>query len=314
MDVGNALSVPLTLSPGSYYMVVRAYDVAGVLGPPSNEAIIDLAPPGAPTALSVSTLGSRATLTWEPPVEGAEARQYLLYVGTSPSHWDIANGYAIGNVLTISGDLPVGRYFARARAANFFGPGPPSHEVSFIVGAADAPPPPGDLTASWNGTIATLSWTPSSGAASYVIEAGSVPGSSNVGSFSVGAATSYTTDVPPGTYYVRVRAANWVGLSGPSNEIVVHGRGAPEQPTDLVEAGANGTVHLRWIAPSRGPAPAGYVIEAGSAPGLADLASIQVGAVTNFSASAPPGLYYVRVRAINARGRSHASNEIVVRR
>jgi predicted phage tail protein len=147
-----------------------------------------------------------------------------------------------------------------------------------------------------------------------VIEAGSVPGSSNIGSVSIGAATSYTTDVLPGTYYVRVRAANWVGLSGPSNEIVVHGRGAPEQPTNLVEAGANGPVHLRWVAPSSGPAPAGYVIEAGSAPGLADLASIQVGGVTSFSASAPPGLYYVRVRAINARGRSPASNEIVVRR
>jgi hypothetical protein len=137
MDVGNAVSVPLTLSPGSYYMVVRAYNEFGALGPPSNEAIIDLAPPGVPTALSASTLGSRATLTWAPPVEGAEARQYLLYVGTSPGEWDIANGYAVGNVLTISGDLPVGRYFARARAANFFGPGPPSHEVSFIVGAAD---------------------------------------------------------------------------------------------------------------------------------------------------------------------------------
>jgi hypothetical protein len=314
MDVGNAVSVPLTLSPGSYYMVVRAYDAGGWLGPPSNEAIIDLAPPGAPTALSASTLGSRATLSWGAPIEGAEARQYLLYVGTAPGEWNIANGYEVGNVLTISGDLPAGRYFARARAANFFGPGPPSHEISFTVGAGDAPTPPGEFTASWNGTIVTLSWTPSPGAASYVIEAGSAPGASNVGSVSVGAATSYSTDVQPGTYYVRVRAANLAGLSGPSNEIVVHGRGAPEPPTNLTEAGASGTVHIRWVAPSRGPTPTGYVIEAGSAPGLADLASIQVGAITSFSASAPPGTYYVRVRALNARGRSHSSNEIVVRR
>jgi predicted phage tail protein len=314
LDVGNAVSAPLTLSPGSYYIVIRAYDAAGRLGPPSDEAVVDLAPPGAPTALSATTLGSRATLSWGAPIEGAEARQYLLYVGTAPGTWDIANGYAVGNVRTASGDLPVGRYFARARAANFFGPGPPSHEVSFTIGAADAPTPPGGLAASWNGTIVTLSWTPSPAAASYVIEAGSAPGASNVASFPVGPATSYSTDVLPGTYYVRVRAANLAGVSGPSNEIVVQGRGAPERPTNLTQVGASGTVHLRWLRPSGGPVPTGYVVEAGSAPGLADLASIQVGALTSFSASAPPGTYYVRVRAVNARGSSPPSNEIVVRR
>ena len=56
------------------------------------------------------------------------------------------------------------------------------------------------------------------------------------------------------------------------------------------------------------------MIEAGSAPGLANLASIQVGPVSTFTTTAPPGTYYVRVRAINGRGSSQSSNEIVVRR
>jgi len=313
-DVGNAVSVPLNLSPGTYYIVVRAYNAAGLLGPASMEAVVDLAAPGAPTGLSASTLGSRATLSWEAPVEGAEARQYLLYVGTAPGDWNIANGYAVGNVLTVSGDLPVGRYFARARAANSFGPGPLSEEVSFTMGSADAPTPPSALSASWNGTVVTLSWAPSAGAASYVIEAGSAPGTSDIGSFSVGAATSYSADIQPGTYYVRVRAANVGGLSGPSNEIVVHGRGAPERPTNLTQVNRSGAVQLRWVAPSTGVVPTGYVIEAGSAPGLANLASIQVGPVSTFTTTAPPGTYYVRVRAINGRGSSQSSNEIVVRR
>ena len=80
------------------------------------------------------------------------------------------------------------------------------------------------------------------------------------------------------------------------------------------QAGAGSDVNLLWFAPPTGPRPTGYVIEAGSAPGLADLASLQVGPVTSFSTTAPPGIYYVRVRAVNARGASQPSNEIIVRR
>jgi hypothetical protein len=56
------------------------------------------------------------------------------------------------------------------------------------------------------------------------------------------------------------------------------------------------------------------VIEAGSAPGLSDLASLRVGNVTRFTTTAPPGVYYVRVRAFNDKGNSLPSNEVVVRR
>jgi predicted phage tail protein len=130
----------------------------------------------------------------------------------------------------------------------------------------------------------------------------------------MGAATQYSVDVPPGTYYVRVRSANAVGVSGPSNEITVRGAGAPSQPTALSASNSASAVTLRWTAPS-GAAPTGYILEAGSAPGLANLAVVQLGAQTTYVAAAPPpGTYYVRVRAVNARGTSAPSNEITVRR
>jgi hypothetical protein len=56
------------------------------------------------------------------------------------------------------------------------------------------------------------------------------------------------------------------------------------------------------------------LLEAGSAPGLTDVASLQIGPVTSFSTTAPPGVYYVRVRSVNARGAGQPSNEIIVRR
>jgi hypothetical protein len=57
-----------------------------------------------------------------------------------------------------------------------------------------------------------------------------------------------------------------------------------------------------------------YVIEAGSAPTLANLANFSTGnALTIFQASGVgPGTYYVRVRAQNAAAISAASNEVVV--
>ena len=83
-----------------------------------------------------------------------------------------------------------------------------------------------------------------------LIDAGSAPGLTDLASFAVGATTGYAVDVPPGTYYVRVRAANALGASAPSNEIVLQGRGAPNAPTNFRSSGSGSTVTLRWNAPT----------------------------------------------------------------
>jgi predicted phage tail protein len=159
----------------------------------------------------------------------------------------------------------------------------------------------------------TLRWNASAGASGYVVEAGSRTGSADVGSFAVGGATTYSVDVPPGTFFVRVRGVNAAGISGPSNEIVVQGQGAPNAPTALSASGSGSAVNLRWTAPGGAP-PTGYLIEAGSATGLSNLGVLSVGPITTFSTTVPPGTYYVRVRAVNQRGAGPPSNEVVVRR
>jgi predicted phage tail protein len=147
-----------------------------------------------------------------------------------------------------------------------------------------------------------------------VIEAGTAPGASNVARVNVGNTTSFSTEITSGNYFVRVRAQNALGESDPSNEIEVRTPGTPQAPTALVDLGSGGNVDLRWTSSAGGYAPSGYVIEAGSAPGLSDLARLTVSNVTRFVTTAPPGVYYVRVRALNATGASLPSNEIVVRR
>jgi hypothetical protein len=153
---------------------------------------------------------------------------------------------------------------------------------------------------------------------SYVLEAGSSPGATNIANFVTGStATSFSTSgVPPGSYYVRVRAANAFGRSTASDEIAFN-VGAPtcstvEAPTDFTATVSGNVVNFAW-RPLAGRIPSAYVLEAGSASGLANLARFDTGApVLGLSLGAPAGLFYVRLRARDGCGLSRPSNEVVV--
>jgi ASPIC and UnbV/FG-GAP-like repeat/Fibronectin type III domain len=187
-------------------------------------------------------------------------------------------------------------------------------------GAANVSPPgaPTNLTSAVAGLSVTLNWTaPSQGpATAYQVEAGSAPGLSNLAVVQI-VGTTFGASAPPGTYYVRVRARNAAGLGPPSNEVavVIGGGGCtiPNAPGTLSFSVAGTLVNLNWSAPAGGAAPAAYVIEAGSAAGAANLAVIDTGGpVLSLAANAPPGRYFVRVKARTACGAGPASNEVVI--
>lgn len=187
---------------------------------------------------------------------------------------------------------------------------------------AAAPNPPTNLAAIVTGNAVTLTWTaPTTGtpATSYVVVASLSPGGTPIAGFPVQNTTLAVSGVPNGVYYVRVIAANAEGASGLSNEIVVvvpstggSCTAPPDAPTNFNAIVQGSLVTLGWTAPAAGCAVTGYVIQAGSAPGLSNIAVLNVGALTTLSVAAPPGLYYVRLLAVNAFGASAASAEIVV--
>jgi hypothetical protein len=189
------------------------------------------------------------------------------------------------------------------------------------VVAAVAPNPPQSLAAVVNGNAVTLTWlAPSTGAVptSYVVEASLSPGGPVIASFPVASTSLAVGSVPNGVYYVRVRAMNADGSSAASNEVivVVPSGGAcqavPGAPTNLVASVFGTFVTLNWTAPIGGCPAVGYAVQAGSAPGLTNIAVINVGSGTTLNASAPPGNYYVRVVALNGFGGSAPSNEVLV--
>jgi hypothetical protein len=146
----------------------------------------------------------------------------------------------------------------------------------------------------------------------YTIEAGSRDGAADLARITVpGERTSFTTEAPPGTYFVRVRADTTCGPSGPTPDVwLTVGRGTlPPAPTGLTVTGDVPMYTASW----QRVADAYYVLEVGSGPGLADVARIVTTATTVGPAAVTPGVtYYLRVRAIGAAGMGPPGQEVVL--
>jgi predicted phage tail protein len=152
----------------------------------------------------------------------------VIEAGTAAGLSNIAT-FATGGTATAVTvhSVPNGTYFVRVRARSAEGTSGASNETTIVVGGATggpcaAPSAPAGFAATVSGNTLTLTWNAVAGALSYVIEAGSAPGATNVVTFDTGsAATSFAGNAPNGTYYLRVRARTSCGTSGTSNEATV---------------------------------------------------------------------------------------------
>ena len=189
--------------------------------------------------------------------------------------------------------------------------------LEYYAGLPGPTPGAPTLGGSVSGSVVSLAWTPApSGGvpSSYALIAGSMPGAADVAAFTLRGATSFTTPAPNGGYFVRVVPRNRFGPGPPSNELFLRVgpepcTAPPPSPGTLAFTVAGLDVRLTWTASATAD---NYTLEAGQAPGAADLVNISLGNVTALAASAPPGVYYVRTRAQNACGTSAPSNEVVV--
>jgi hypothetical protein len=292
------------------YIGAVLYPEAGLLGVPP--------PPATPR---IQMRDSTLTIDWDAPPLGARPTSYVIEGGTAQGLANLANVSTGNAATTISAPgVGPGTYFLRLRSSNSFGRSAPTEEQVLVVGASGCSGPPAapvDLRAVIVGTSVTLHWraSPRSIVSSYRLSVGATSGGREYGAADVGPVTTFSTGVPAGAFFVRAAAVNQCGV-GPSSAEVPVVVGTPVVPPtapfglDAVVAGA--TVSFNWAPPSTGTGPFQYRFEAGTAPGLANLGSLTVGATSLSAPGVPPGIYYVRVRAVGAGGVGPAGNEVTV--
>jgi hypothetical protein len=199
---------------------------------------------------------------------------------------------------------------------------PAPRNSGFCLGV---PAPPFNLAAIVTGTAVDLSWEWMSGGLpidEFQLEAGSIPGAVDraVVRLSGSVRSVRIAGVPPATYYVRLRSVSGAGISASSNEIAVTVCGAapcapsPGPPLNVTVSVVGRDVLLQWSAPVTGGPPASYVLEAGTAPGAANLGSFDTGSTAQALVvpAVPPGTYFARIRARNGSGLGPPSHEVVV--
>ena len=260
-------------------------------------------------------------LAWTPPITGGAPAGYLLEAGLTPGSAEFQQPLGLVTSLSVPG-IGAGRYYARVRAANGVGASEVSNEVTVTVGCVARPSPP-VLAAAANGGLVSLVWTEQDGCdgTTYRLLVGSQPGVVDLALIPV-AVSAFRSPAPPGTYYVRVVADTALGTSDPSNEVaLVVGSGCGANGlTTLVQSTLSGNqVTLQWnpTQPATATAfdalwPLAYVLELGTTFGGSEFGSFLMGRVTSFTAVAPPGEYFARIRPVDTCGAGPASNDTVV--
>jgi hypothetical protein len=269
------------------------------------------AAPAPPALYPAAVAGPQVTLSWS-AVPGALG--YRLSLGAAPGADHFS--YIVGPVTSVTFTVPfTGTGYVRIQAGDATGLSAPSNEVTLTVTSlTPVPAAPVNLQAFVNGRTVTFTWGPGAGGGppqAVVFQAGTGPGLGNLGHIVLPLMTSGTIpDVPPGTYYARVYAANTSGLSPPSNEVRVdvgvNGGCSPPAPSALSVSTTGSQVSFNWSAAA---GAAGYRLEVATGPaGPVGFSQVFGAGTTSFSyPTAPAGTYYARVVSLSACGHEAGS-------
>jgi hypothetical protein len=198
-------------------------------------------PPAAPTGLTATAGNQQVMLSW---TASSGATSYNLQRSTTSGgpYMKISSPATTG--YTDTGLTNGTTYYYVVSAVNSAGQSGNSSQVSATP--ISVPPPPINLTATAGNTQVSLSWTASTGAASYNVKRGTVSGGPYA-TITSPTTTSYVDmGVTNGTaYFYVVTAVNAAGESGNSNQVSA----TPTAPPTSVNVNIDILTNRHYISP-----------------------------------------------------------------
>jgi hypothetical protein len=242
---------------------------------------------------------------------GGRDRGKLAAFSTATEEW-LPWRPSLGNAPLFVAGTPVQR--KPALLAGCFVP----TSVDTIACYPQALPSPTAPAIQQSGSQVTLSWTLPAGPQVWTglrVDVGTREGTSDVASVTVPAdATSLSSSLPAGAYFVRVRTTGPDSSGLPTRDLsfAVGPPDVPAAPLDPTAVAEGSLVRFDWHAPSTG-APAAYRLDAEIAGTSIGAAALPVGGgTTSLTIDAPPGRYWARLTALNQSGASASSSELAI--
>lgn len=208
------------LPPGSYEIDVVGMNYAG-RGPASTRLRFSIGVsqlPEAPTGLSASVVDDSVSLTWNPSSSGPAPASYLVEAAAAPSGAYVPVMTTLLPRATVP-RAPIGSWEVRVRAQTAGGPGTASAPITVTTRACEVAPGPPQRPWRWTSyypDTTTLRWLPSASGSvhEYVIEAGTVPGATDLGRVQVdGGSREYVIPLNFSSGWIQMRARNACGVS-----------------------------------------------------------------------------------------------------
>jgi hypothetical protein len=181
--------------------------------------------PATPTDVRVSVGAQAIVIAWTAPATGVTPTAYRLDFRSGPA---LVATVVVGTMTSTTLAVPAGvqgTFSVTVTAVAGGAQGPASAAATFTIGGCAGPPAtPANLAGRVTAGTASVSWNAVAGAVSYVLQAGSFAGASNLFNGNVGALTSVSASgLPPGfRAFVRVIAIDACGqTSAPAPDLLI---------------------------------------------------------------------------------------------
>jgi hypothetical protein len=191
----------------------------------ADEYRTSAAVPATPTDVRVSVGAQAIVISWTAPATGPTPTAYRLDFRSGAA---LVATVVVGTMTSTTLAVPPGvqgTFSVTVTAVVGGAQGPASTAATFTIGGCAGPPvTPANLAGRVTAGTASVSWNAVAGAVSYMLQAGSVAGASNLFNGNVGALTSVSASgLPPGfRAFVRVIAIDACGqTSAPTPDLLV---------------------------------------------------------------------------------------------